>query len=353
MDNKAWIVERLKNPALLGAGDENRLRELIAAYPAFSSAYLLLARRLHEMKHSAYESLLPALSLRAYDRKKLFYLIHAYPNLQTASQTPSPELEPELRSILPGSRFAIDFTSVEKEPETETEKAPEAELSEIPFGQIRQAHVSRVSDDEVEEAMQEARETDIPMAETESALPTDSHPEAESQPLVQSNQAEERAIEVEEEVPVGAETAAQEPAADFMAWLDKLSMTATEHVSAPSGENMHTIVEVDEIPAKVQETEPEIQEPEAVPVVNQLIDKFIETQPSVRRVKNEFFSPVNAAKQSEQEPDDLVTETIARILVKQEKFDKAIQAYEKLQLKYPAKNDYFAGLILELKQKTT
>ncbi|PSJ71368.1 hypothetical protein C7N43_39675 [Sphingobacteriales bacterium UPWRP_1] len=51
--------------------------------------------------------------------------------------------------------------------------------------------------------------------------------------------------------------------------------------------------------------------------------------------------------------DSYITETIARIFVRQENYAKAIAIYERLCLKYPEKNAYFAAKIEELKNKLT
>ena len=47
---------------------------------------------------------------------------------------------------------------------------------------------------------------------------------------------------------------------------------------------------------------------------------------------------------------EMITDTLAKIYMKQGKYDKAILAYEKLSLKYPKKNSYFAGQIKKIKQ---
>lgn len=67
--------------------------------------------------------------------------------------------------------------------------------------------------------------------------------------------------------------------------------------------------------------------------------------------KAEFFSASKMAKLSVQESNDLVTETLAQVYEAQGKFDKALQAYQKLQLKFPEKRVYFAGRIKAVKEK--
>lgn len=47
---------------------------------------------------------------------------------------------------------------------------------------------------------------------------------------------------------------------------------------------------------------------------------------------------------------DVVTESMAEVLMKQNKNDKAVEIYEKLSLLYPFKNAYFAAKIEQLKQ---
>jgi hypothetical protein len=83
----------------------------------------------------------------------------------------------------------------------------------------------------------------------------------------------------------------------------------------------------------------------------QIIDRFIEKDPRITPSRSTFFSPVNMAKRSVQETDDLASETLARIYATQGNFQKAIHLYELLSLKFPEKSSYFAALIEELKKK--
>ncbi len=68
----------------------------------------------------------------------------------------------------------------------------------------------------------------------------------------------------------------------------------------------------------------------------------------IKREKAEFYSPVKMARLSVMDDGDLVTETLANIYADQGHYEKAIQAFERLQLKYPEKKIYFAGRIQEI-----
>lgn len=82
----------------------------------------------------------------------------------------------------------------------------------------------------------------------------------------------------------------------------------------------------------------------------ELIDKFIRDEPKITRQKTEFFSPVNKAKQSVADDITFVSETLAKIYVLQGNYNKAIQAYENLRLKYPEKRLYFASQIKNIRK---
>jgi tetratricopeptide (TPR) repeat protein len=82
-----------------------------------------------------------------------------------------------------------------------------------------------------------------------------------------------------------------------------------------------------------------------------ILDKFIRENPSISRPKAEFYNPSNMAKQSNEDDEDLATETLANIYYKQGAYKKAIRTYEKLCLIYPHKMSYFADLIQKIKQE--
>lgn len=80
----------------------------------------------------------------------------------------------------------------------------------------------------------------------------------------------------------------------------------------------------------------------------ELIDKFIEKSPKISPVKHGVPSTVNFDLNAV-DNSSLMTETLARVYLEQKKYQKAIQAYEILILKYPEKSSFFADRISDIK----
>ncbi len=82
---------------------------------------------------------------------------------------------------------------------------------------------------------------------------------------------------------------------------------------------------------------------------NELIDKFIETSPKIPPIKHDSQVNTIVFEPSISNNSYLMTETLARVYLEQKKYQKAIQAYQILILKYPEKSSFFADRILDIK----
>ena len=80
-----------------------------------------------------------------------------------------------------------------------------------------------------------------------------------------------------------------------------------------------------------------------------LIDKFITNTPKIGIVKDDKKT-VDLTQKQRFDYKSLMTETLAKIYVKQGKFKNAISAYEILALKYPEKSSLFANQIKKIKK---
>ena len=121
----------------------------------------------------------------------------------------------------------------------------------------------------------------------------------------------------------------------FLQWLDKIR----NRKSKPSEKK------VVNLPKKTEKEQKEQLDEQAI------LDRFIERQPKISRVKREVFSAENMAKKSIHDDEEFVTETLAKINYRQGNYNKAIRIYEKLGLKYPDKFTYFAEEIEKIKKE--
>ncbi|MBC7642720.1 MAG: hypothetical protein H7174_10365 [Flavobacterium sp.] len=97
------------------------------------------------------------------------------------------------------------------------------------------------------------------------------------------------------------------------------------------------------------ETKPNLEEinPEKKKKLD-LIDKFILSSPKIPQIdKNSTNSGIQQA--TDDNNSYIMTETLAKVYLEQKKYDKAIQAYEILILKYPEKSSIFAIRIQDIK----
>ena len=78
-----------------------------------------------------------------------------------------------------------------------------------------------------------------------------------------------------------------------------------------------------------------------------LIEQFINSKPKIKPTT--VIESIDVSFESIKEDNTLMTETLARVYLEQKKYDKAIQAFKILSLKYPEKSSFFADRIKAIK----
>ncbi|OFY87206.1 MAG: hypothetical protein A3F72_17045 [Bacteroidetes bacterium RIFCSPLOWO2_12_FULL_35_15] len=375
--NRSQFISYLENPDKLSGNDGVMLSELLKNFPYFQTAHLLYAKSLHNQNSIHYNNQLKIAAAFVTDRKKLHRLI---------TKQYIPEIDSQIERI--------------KEKVTVTEESNEKAVIEIVKEEIKEQHVVIVTEEirvvetvsqdieipqvvktgekVIEKITEFIKEDKVIIIEqpVEIKLGQEEQINAIEKPYERidaleveylsnvanasfeleienygsnsdGNNAESIDIKVEEEqkgfesnfvlntpVEIVVEEKISQNDFDssqshsFADWLKNVSHTTSETFISGIKEN-----------ESVKKT-----------TVESLIDKFLREEPKISKPKAEFYNPINKAKQSVADDITFVSETLAKIYVLQGNYNKALQAYENLRLKYPEKKLYFAAQIKNLRK---
>ncbi|HBF88922.1 MAG TPA: hypothetical protein DDX39_09800 [Bacteroidales bacterium] len=146
--------------------------------------------------------------------------------------------------------------------------------------------------------------------------------------IVHENSIENNSDKIETKIPSGI-ISEQEKEFSFSEWLNIVTKKAPEKI------NLNKKIEKDISPKEKN---------------MQLIDKFIKEEPRIKPKFETAFKQEDISVKSAIPEDNLITETLAKIYIKQEHYEKAISIYEKLSLKNSENYAYFAIQIEKIKE---
>lgn len=153
------------------------------------------------------------------------------------------------------------------------------------------------------------------------------------------------------EVQIVGEKKEKSETLSFAQWLDSMASNSLEEM-APRKE-----ISISKKQYKEEKTN-ELHRPD-IGLTNErwsLIDSFLkEYRPSTPKSDppetKESKEVMDLSIQKTVEEKEIITETLAQIFLAQKNYEKAIEIFEKLGLKYPEKNVYFAGLIKKARKQ--
>ncbi|ESU29368.1 hypothetical protein FLJC2902T_07650 [Flavobacterium limnosediminis JC2902] len=284
--NVTDLTYLISKPDSLKARQIVELETVLNEFPYFQSVRAIYLKGLHNQKSFRYNQELKKTAAYTTDRSVLFEFITSE-NFISIQKAFWEEKEAAINDIIVNQYKIVVSENIEVHPK---------------INPLEQSILSSIQIAEPEAA-----------SETVSSEPT---PVEEKKPET-----------VEEKLEIGKplEFSEQEKHS-FQEWLQLAKITPIERENEP------------------QETESDNEKKKKL----ELIDKFIESNPKIISVKNAPVTPINIEK-STQDNSYLMTETLAKVYLEQKKYQKAIQAYEILILKYPEKSSFFADRISDIR----
>lgn len=313
--HKQQIAQALQNPNGLDEQSLDGLKLLLEEYPFFQAGRMLWVKNLHLLGHIRYNNELKLAAAHIADRAQLFALIHA--------------------------PARVEAEQVEQPRESQTAAAPELSTA----SPVKSQPLEQESADFVE------------------AVPGEN--EQDAQPAVDDYLGASDEFELPSggvlTFGAGAENNPDNivlPSADFLGFDEgTVSAYRLEEEGKATADEARSFSDwlkvLKQQPVLQRETTAAAPLPEPVQKKRSLIDDFLEGGRKKRRLPSAPSTTtenVDISAASLQERDDLMTETLAGIYIKQGHFSKAMDIFDRLRLKYPEKSVYFARRIKALEE---
>ena len=314
--NQTYFQRALADVQQLKLVSTDSIEMLVQQYPWFAKAHQLLAKKYQIEQPEKFNQQLQLAALHALDRKELFKLIE-YTIIETEPAIVEQKTEIKITEIIAPillqeepKVLQDEKSSIEIDLNLNDEKRRDEFL--IPEFSITSLHLDEqqmpIVADEFKEVKNENLEIVVKNIESKIILPT----ELANKEMEQTKNSEE--IKTEK---------------SFTSWLHQFSKGSAIHQ--------------DKTLSKRKE--------DNLKQAKALMNEFIGNDEDDSEPDDLKVNLAELMSFSMQRHDEFVTETMAKVYIQQEKFDKAIATYEKLSLLKPEKSVFFAAQIVELKNK--
>lgn len=288
--NRQQIIAAVDNPQTLNSSSLDQLKVILDEYPFFQAGRMLWVKNLHLLDHIRYNNELKLAAAHIADRSRLFELINLPDSIINEGLDKKSELAEEIKNR----------DSVGSKGRIELEQRVGQESGYMRDNEPDNSKLKHAFPEDADNIVLPSADLLGYEFDASSAYQLTDHDE----------------LSLDE-------------ARSFSGWLNVLRNRP------PASE-----------PQKQTEAQTDKQHAKKV----SLIDNFLEGGMKRRiitaaegKVEN-----VDISAKSLEESDDLITETLANIYIKQKHFSKALDIFERLRLKYPEKSVYFARRIKDL-----
>ncbi|MCO4818601.1 MAG: hypothetical protein KC517_03175 [Bacteroidetes bacterium] len=325
--NTKKVISYLHTSDTIGGNEMVDISALKKEYPWFSALYQLEAKCLKNDNKFGLKKSIKTASLYAGNREVLYDFMHDSISFGSSSIVqinpgtdiektidkkpvkrptiePKPNPTPKISTPTPKPIVAEEKEKETKKVVDDTKLAPEV-----------------IKQDKIEKALQEEQKPTItydPLVELQSKIVKEEEPQPKRttkayDPLVELPKLEKK------------QPPQKRNKQDFFSWLDDLE---------------------DDQPKE----EPKPRKLKMSAEASQLLENFIKNRPSISRIRTDIDRTEIHKIDRENTEDEMVTESLAELHVKQGRPENAIDIYEKLRLQNPQKFSYFAALIEKIKK---
>ncbi|NVO02023.1 MAG: hypothetical protein HXX09_04920 [Bacteroidetes bacterium] len=369
MDSQQFLTY-LKSPKELNKDSIGKINDSLKEYPYCQSLQLLLTKNLQLENHQLYHHQLKIAAAYVSERKVLFNLVNTKESIVetkniSVEEKPIEAIVVELSIPIKEEKKEIVEAEIEspviENKSEEKEIAPTLIVEEKtviePEIEVQKEVVSAKEEEViVEKEIIEEKTVEIEIVPTPIIL-EEIKAEVVSQPIVEVQKEEEKIAPVIEKKEISKEEKYQQLQAELKKRLAEIAAERNEvkPVSEPIPEKIEDKKEEILVP-KVEEVKIELEKPKISAKkekkdVNDLIENFIINQPRIKAKRVPDDHPIeDLAQKSAIDKEEIVSETLGKIYLKQGNFQKAIKTYEKLSLKFPEKSSYFAAQIENIKK---
>jgi hypothetical protein len=372
MIQKEKILEILDSPSIINAEIANQLVSEIEKYPYFQPLHFVLLKYYKSTNNTEYNQLISKSAIGIYNRRKLLTFFNTndsqpleITNKNTSTvDLPDSSRREEKDTLGENISDALKNLSEENTQLSEKNILPEVvfeldntfeiilpEISSIDtineraeFTEDIDLSVSDITEIDTQTTIEENNQNiahDIEFSIPEKTLPQEAdNDNSDIANIIQTDQTKGVVIAMETEQPD-----------DNDLFIDKSEISEIKSENTDTG---HTFTAwFNHLNTPDNTTQAEDTESDIAPVVQNekidLIDKFLSDDPRIKPKPISDVEQPDISLSSTEEHEDFITDTLAKIYLKQGSFLKAIAAYEKLSLKFPEKSTYFASQIEEIK----